>query len=210
MKLELEPIEGKKVLTEEEKERARRRTRPIPRDVLSQFSDDEQNEIKHFLVLLIVLAEHFHHDMEQHNLLDGDQRELCEVEMEKLNIDRQALFRDPPPFLASFIGLLDLCPMEAWPEFETLIKSLQGEDLRHYMDTELNSGIEAAVNNPFLMNAESHKEEEHMYLEKKCRITPLEIENLITHFSLEDLVHHLVESRKISTGEFWEGGMYDM
>jgi len=99
MELELEPIEGKKVLTEEEKERARRRTRPIPKDALLQFSDGEQNDIKHFLVLLIVLAEHFHHDMEQHDLLSEDQRELCEIEMEKLNKDRQALFKDSPPFL---------------------------------------------------------------------------------------------------------------
>jgi len=30
MKLELEPIEGEKILTEEEKERLKRRTRPIP------------------------------------------------------------------------------------------------------------------------------------------------------------------------------------
>jgi len=74
----------------------------------------------------------------------------------------------------------------------------------------MNTGIEAAISNPFLMQAENNKEEEKMELEKKCRITPSEIENLILHFSLEDLVNHLINSRKISTGEFWEGGMYDM
>ena len=80
--------------------------------------------------------------------------------MENLNKDRKALFKDPPPFLARFIELLNLCPMEAWPEFETLIKGLQDEDLRHYMDTELNTGIEAAMDNPFLMHAENHAEEQ--------------------------------------------------
>ncbi|MCK5092341.1 MAG: hypothetical protein KAR30_07405 [Gammaproteobacteria bacterium] len=210
MELELEPIEGKKVLTEEEKERIRRRNRPISRDTLLQFSDSEQNDIKHFLVLLIVLAEHFHHDMEQHDLLNEGQRELCEIEMQKLNEDRRALFKDPPPFLESFIQLLDLCPMEAWPEFETLIKGLQEEDLHHHRDTRLNTGIEAALDNPFLMQVEDDKEEQQMALENKCRITPLEIENLILHFSLEDLVNHLIDSRRISTGEFWEGGMYDV
>ena len=210
MELELEPIEGKKVLTEEEKERVRRRTRPIPREELRQFSDDDQHDIKHFLTLLIVLAEHFHHDMERHDLLDEGEKELCEIEMRKLNEERKALFQDPPPFLDNFIHLLDLCPMEAWPEFETLIKSLQEKDLHHHRDIRLNTGIEVALDNPFLMQVEDDKEEEQMALENKCRITPLEIENLILHFTLEELVDYLIDSRKISTGEFWEGGMYDV
>ena len=64
MKLELEPIEGEKILTEEEKERLKRRTRPIPPDALDQFSDDEKNKIKSFLIKLIVLTEHVDHDMQ--------------------------------------------------------------------------------------------------------------------------------------------------
>lgn len=210
MELELEPIEGKKVLTEEEKERIRRRTRPIPREELRQFSDDEQNDIKHFLVLLIVLSEHFHHDMVQYDLLSEEQKKLCKIEMKRLNEDRKALFQDPPPFLENFIHLLDLCPMEAWPEFEILIKGLQEEDLHHHRDIRLNTSIEAAPNNPFLMQVEDDKEEKQIALENECRITPVEIENLILHFPLEELVDYLINSRRISAGEFWEDRMYDM
>mgnify|MGYP000524609500 CR=1 FL=1 len=46
MKLELESIEGEKVFTEEEKERLKRRTRPISPFAMSSFSNNEKQEIK--------------------------------------------------------------------------------------------------------------------------------------------------------------------
>ena len=88
MKLELEPIEGEKILTEEEKERLKRRTRPIPPDALAQFSDDEKNQIKHFLVKLILLSEHVDHDMKHEDQFDD-----FDTHMLSLNQARQAIFR---------------------------------------------------------------------------------------------------------------------
>jgi hypothetical protein len=65
MELKLVPIEGEKVLTEEEKERIKRRARPISPEVIRRFSDAEQKEMRFFLASLIVFTEQFHHDLAQ-------------------------------------------------------------------------------------------------------------------------------------------------
>ena len=182
MKLELEPIEGEKILTEEEKERLKRRTRPIPPDALSRFSDAEKQAIKHFLIKLVVLTEHVDHDRKHE-----DQFEDHEQHMLSLNQARQALFQNPSPAIANFITLLELCPSEAWKEFEALIAFLREEDLRHYHEAAQKSGIVAATSN-----------------------TPKEIQELISHYSLEDLVKHLIDARRIISGEFWDEGFYDL
>ncbi|MDX1823467.1 MAG: hypothetical protein R3354_02040 [Thiohalomonadales bacterium] len=176
MKLELEPIEGEKVLTEEEKERLKRRTRPIPPDALSRFTEAEKQAIKNFLIKLIVLTEHVDHDR-QHE----DQFQDYDQHMLALNQTRQALFQNPAPALANFINLLELCPSEAWKEFEALIAFLREEDLRHYHETLQKSGINAAADNPFLMQEQDNIEAEHIALEMKGRITPKEVQELINH-----------------------------
>jgi hypothetical protein len=205
VKLELEPIEGEKVLTEEEKERLKRRTRPIPPDALSGFSDTEKQEIKNFLIKLIVLTEHVDHDI-QHE----DQFEDYEQHMLSLNQARQAIFQNPSPSLAKFIALLEICPSEAWKEFEALIAFLREENLRHYHEAAQKTGINAAADNPFLMQEEDNIEAEHFELEMKGRITPKEIQELITHYSLEDLVKHLIDARRVISGDFWDEGFYDL
>jgi hypothetical protein len=205
MKLELEPIEGEKVLTEEEKERLKRRTRPIPPDALSQFTEPEKQEIKNFLVKLIVLTEHVDHDRHHE-----DQFQDHEQHMLSLNQARQALFQNPSPALASFITLLELCPSEAWKEFEVLIAFLREEDLRHYHEALHKSGINAAADNPFLMQEEDNIEAEHMALEMKGRITPKEVQELVNHYPLEDLAKHVIDARRVMSGDFWEGGFYDL
>lgn len=205
MKLELEPIEGEKILTEEEKERLKRRTRPIPPDALAPFSDDEKNKIKSFLIKLIVLTEHVDHDM-QHE----DQFDDFEEHISSLNKTRQAIFENPSPSLKKFIDLLELCPSEAWKEFEALIAFLREEDLRHFHEAEQKSGIEAAADNPFLMQAENNIEAEHKELEMKARITPKELEILINQYTLEDLVKNLIDARRILSGDFWDDGFYDL
>ncbi len=53
MELSLEPIEGEKILSEEEKERIKRRALPIPEEAISRFSDTEQKEMRLFLASLI-------------------------------------------------------------------------------------------------------------------------------------------------------------
>ena len=205
MKLELEPIEGEKVLTEEEKERLKRRTRPIPPDALSLFSDAEKQEIKSFLIKLIVLTEHVDHDMKHE-----DQFEDYDQHMLSLNQARQAIFQNPSPSLARFIALLELCPSEAWKEFEALIAFLREEYLRHYHEAAQKTGINAAANNPFLMQEDDNIEAEHIELGMKGRITPKEIQELITHYSVEDLVKHLIDARRVISGDFWDEGFYDL
>lgn len=210
MELELEPIDGKKSLTKEERERLKRRSRTIPPEALHQFSHDEQDEIKKFLVRLIVLCEECHHYIEKHDTSTEDQQQYYKNQITNLNKDRTALFQNPSPFLDNFIKLLDLCPMEPWQEFEALIRTLQAEELHHYRDTKLSSGIKAASDNPFLIQAEDDLDEQHIELEMKSRITPKEIETLITHYSLEDLVKYLINTRRVYTGEFWNEDYYDL
>ena len=210
MNLELVPIDGEKIPTEEEKQWNRKRTHPIPPEILIQFKEDEREKIKKFLVRLIVLTEQFDHDIKQVARISEDQQLYYKNELEKLNKDRQALFQNIPLFLSNFIKLLELCPMEPWHEFATLIKSLQIEEMQHYRDTKLNTGIAAALDNPFLMQTEDEIEEQHLELIMKCRITPYEIETLIVHSSLEKLVKLLIDARRIDSGTIWERGYYDL
>ncbi len=205
MKLELEPIEGEKVLTEEEKERLKRRTRPIPPDALTQFSDDDKDRIKSFLIKLIILTEHVDHDMQHEDQFDDFEDHIL-----SLNQARQAIFENPSPSLKTFIDLLELCPSEAWKEFEALIAFLREEDLRHYLEAAQKSGISAAADNPFLMQEEDNIDAEHKALEMKVRITPKEIEELVNHYTLEELVKHLIDARRVLSGDFWDEGFYDL
>ena len=210
MNLELLPIESEKILTEEEKQWFKKRAHHIPPEILLQFQEDEREKIKKFLVRLMVLTEQFDHDIKQVARISEDQHAYYKNEIEKLNKDRQSLFLNLPKYLENFVKLLELCPMEPWHEFDVLIKSLQNEEMQHYRDTRLNTGISAALDNPFLMQAEDEIEEEHLELTMKCRITPHEIENLIMHNSLENLVKMLVDARRIDTGIIWDRGFYDL
>lgn len=205
MKLELEPIEGEKVLTEEEKERLKRRTRLIPPEALSCFSNIEKQEIKNFLIKLIVLTEHFDHDMKHEEQFEDHEQHIW-----SLNQARQAIFQNPSPSLANFIALLELCPSEAWKEFDVLIAFLREDDLLRYHEEAQQTGIDAATNNSFLMQEEDSIKAEHIALEMKGRITPKEIRELITRYSLEELVKHLIDARRVVSGEFWDEGFYDL
>ena len=210
MRLELVPIEGERILSQEEQEWKNKRTHPIPPEILLQFKADEREKIKKFLVRLIVMTEQFNHDMAQLDISTVEQQEYYEQEIQKLNKDRQALFQHPPRYLGSFIKLLELCPMEPWHEFKALIKSIQDEDMQHYRDTKLKTGIEAALDNPFLLRTEDEIDEEYIELKMKCRITPHEIEELVMHNSLENLVRLLINARRINTGAIWNRGFYDL
>ena len=64
--LELEPIEGERVISEEEQERRRYRTRSITPEELALFNTVEKTACRDFLVRLIVLTEQFQHDLDQH------------------------------------------------------------------------------------------------------------------------------------------------
>jgi hypothetical protein len=207
MELKLVPIEGEKVLTEEEKERIKRRARPISPEVIRRFSDAEQKEMRFFLASLIVFTEQFHHDLaqiEEHK----DNQDYYEEHIAKLQVDRKALFENPSPPVAKFIELLELYPMEPWHEYELMIAGIRGDDLNHYYETKLKADIDE-YHTQVEGNIEKEQEDQ-MKRELKCRMTPKDIRDLILFHSLEDLVKHLIASRQLISGEFWNVGLYDL
>lgn len=207
MKLSLEPIEGEKVISDAEKERAKRRARHIRPEELNRFDNEDRKQIKHFLTVLIALSERLHHDIREHAEDPGDtaayQRHIV-----NLQAQRQALFNGPQPAVADFIKLLQLYAMEPWPEFEMMIAGIRGEDLKHYYDTKLKTAVD-----PYHIGAEDdvdRAQDERMEIAKKCRITPSEIKELVEFHSLESLVQHLIDGRRLMTGEFWNLSHYDL
>ena len=207
MELKLVPIEGEKILSEEEKERIKRRARPIPPEVIRRFSDAEQTEMRFFLASLIVLTEQFHHDLEQIEE-HKDNQEFCEEHVAKLQVDRIALFENPSPPVAKFIELLDLYPMEPWHEYELMIAGVRGDDLNHYYETKLKALVDE---HHIQVEGNTDMEQDDLLIrELKCRMTPKDIRDLVLFHSLEDLVKHLIASRELMSGEYWNVGMYDL
>ena len=207
MELSLEPIEGDKVVSEEEKQRAERRTQRIPPEELDRFDDEDRKQIKHFLALLIALSERFHHDMMEH-ADDPGETDVHEKHIAKLQAQRHALFDDPSPSIAEFIELLQFFAMEPWPEFEMMIAGVRGEDLQRYYEAKLNAAVDS-----FHVAAESdvdRAQDEQMESVRKCRITQNEIEELVQCHSLESLVKSLIDGRRLMNGEFWKVSHYDL
>jgi hypothetical protein len=211
VKLELKPIDGERVISKEEKEWREMRMRPISPEVLRQFKNDAEKSIKYFLTKFIILTQQFHIDMKAHEDCSEEQLAFYEKESRKINSDRQALFKNASPPLKEFIKILNLFPMEGWQEFESLTKSLQVKNMHTYRDLSHATGISAALDNSYLMQVEEDVEEEHMELAMKSkRITPGEIEVLIMHYSLGEIVEQLISARKVSSGNFWENDFYDL
>lgn len=198
-------------MSKEEKEWHEMRMRPISPEIMRQFDNDAENSTKVFLIQLIMLTQQFHSDMEDHDNCSEEQQEFYKKESKKLNKDRLALFQNVSPPLKEFIKILNLYPMENWQEFEGLIKNLQNKDLQAYHDLCHTAGISAALDNPFLMQVEEDTEEEHMELAMKSKkITPIEIEAIIRHYPLGEIVEQLINVRKVYSGSFWEADFYDL
>lgn len=211
MHLQLVPIDGEKSLTDEEKQRKKRRSSPISPELINYFDLDQQKEIKIFISKLIITSEQIHHNIEQiENSQDVERQNQLKHELEKLNNRRIALFDNIPFFLRYFIKLLDLCPSEPWKELEQFLKNIRDEDTANYRQASQSMGIEAAMENSYLLQIEDDPEEKNIDTQMQCRITPGEIENLILHHSLESLVIHLVNARRVSSGEFWDKGFYNL
>jgi len=207
MELKLVPIEGEKIISEEEKERLKRRAQPVPPEKISNFNEAEQKDIKAFFASLITLTEQIHNDMEHKEDREEDHPEYYEKEMENLQENRKLLFDNPLPAVGRFIELLEFFPMEPWHEFEMLIAGVRGEDVKHYYETKLKAEVDAHY-----IQVEDNieaEQEARMVGEMTCRITPLEIRDLVYQHDLEDLVKHLVDGRRLITGEFWDAGYYD-
>ncbi|HEY5601851.1 MAG TPA: hypothetical protein VIM41_01960 [Gammaproteobacteria bacterium] len=210
MILELVPIEGERILTEEEKQWQKFRARSIPPEALRRFHPEQQKEIKIFLVKLVALSEQCHHAMEQLEKADDQHRERYVDELERLNQRRIHLFTNLPAYLKAFNELLALCATEPWKELAEFLKNIRGENTGRFRDTKLNTGIAAAMDNPFLLQLEDDIEDHRMEMQTNCRITPREIELLILLLPLETLVRHLINARRVSSGQFWDKGFYDL
>lgn len=208
MKLELEPLDDDedraRLLSLEERERMKARIKPIPPDALGVFDAEQRHTIQTFLSRLIALSEQIHHDMEDTAHLSEHKEHML-----KLHTLRRALFDHPLPEIDAFVHLVDLSAMEPWLEWEVFLSSLQRELENAYFETKNTAGQAAAVENPFLLQVDDNSDDVLMDLKKKARMTPQEIEQLIFHFPLEELVRFLVQSRKVITGQFWEGD-YDL
>ena len=205
MDLELVPIEGKKELTLDEKKKRHIRSQRIDPELLTQFSKEDEIEIKQFVSDMIILIDEFHHEMEQDELLEGHEDRLA-----ALNEKRFALFENLSNPVARFVKLLRLAPVESSEEVEILVKELRRDELREHYMTTAETGIDIAKDNPFLMQMDDNIEGEHKDLEMKCRTTPTEIQALVNHFSLEVIVESLISARRMTTGEFWDGDHYDL
>jgi len=207
MELKLEPIAGEKVLSEEEKERIKRRSRDIPEEVIRRFSDAEQKEMRFFLASLIVMTEQYHNESERKEDYK-DNLDYYKEQIDKLQGNRVALFKNPSPPVAKFIKLLELYPMEAWHEYELMIAGVRGDDLHRYYET----SIKATVDEHHIrVEGNTEKEQEaQLTRDLKCRMTPKDIQDLVLAHSLEDLVKHLIASRQLISGKFWDVGMYNL
>ncbi len=208
MELELIPKEdGKEIrlLSPEEREAMKKRIRTINPSELAHFGEAERQRIKIFLSRLISLSEHVHHDMEDEEHI-AEHRE----QIEELHGKRQLLFRKADGKIQEFIKLIDLCAAEPWLEYEVFMRRLQGELRKRLFDIKNRVGVEAGLNNPFLMQVDDVKDDEHKELSAATRITEREIEELIFRFPLEDLVKVLIDARKVITGTFWEDDYYDL
>lgn len=205
MELQLEPREGEKLLSPEEREQMKRRIRQVEPEELAQFNEAERQRIKILLARLIALSEHVHHDME-----DDDHVAEHQEHIEQLHMERQRLFDKADAKTRDFVRLIDLCAAEPWLEYEVFMHRLEGLLRKKYFETKHGGGVEATLNNPFLMQTEDITAELHMDLTGLTRITEREIESLIFRFSLEDLVETLINARKIITGQFWDDEYYDL
>jgi len=206
MKLELVPIEGQKILSEEEKERLKRKLRPPTREEMASFSEEDLKAIKAFFVRFLILSEQLHHEM-------ADEKHFAELEehIAKLYLERQALFEHAAVEVRRFTDLMDMCAIEPWRVLEVVIAGLRGEDRRIYFETKNKAGIQAALDNPFLMQVDDEASEQQMALSAKAkRLTQRELEDLISHHTLESLVKELIIGRKVNYGVFWDDDYYDL
>lgn len=208
MKLSLVPLDGEKAISDEEKERMQLRMRQIPPAVLGRFDDKDCQSIKEFLISLITLSERIHHEVTEHTKETRESDSYNEATA-KLQTQRQALFDDPSPAVRPFIELLRFHAMESWPDLEMMIASIRGEDVQHYYDTKSTTDADASEEDAKKKEIEQAKNEQ-LELTTKCRITPHEIKELVHCHSLEILVKHLIEGRRMASGAFWNVGHYDL
>ena len=205
MDLELVPIEGREEVSQEEKNKKKKRSARIKPELLEQFSSSDEVEIKIFLAKMIILIDEFHHEMEEEEFSEGQRERLAII-----NEKRFVLFEDQSESLSRFIKLLALAPIESSEEIDIFVKEMRRAELQGHFKTTMESGISAATDNPFLMQLDDDIADKHKDLEMQTRATPGEIEALVRRFSLEEIIDYLITARKMTTGEFWTDDYYDL
>jgi len=204
MRLELEPIEGNKLLPPEEREQMIKRIKPVHAQDLAQFTENDNFQIKNFLVQLIICSEIIHHYME-----DKEHVKEHEEYLMSNHHKRQELVENASDVVKEYIRLVDLSAVEPWLEWKTLISFFRSEQHKRFYETKNNIGIASASDNPFLMQVDNVADEQMQELQEKSRLTPSDIENYVFQFSIEEITTMLIDSRKVITGAFWERS-YDL
>ncbi len=205
MELELVPLDGQEARKKSDKERARKRYQKIPPKVLRKFTDEQQQKIKEFMIDLVLITHEIQHETES-----GKGTKDHEERLDRLNGRRHALFEQPERAVAQFIKLLSLAALESAQEIEALIRDLRREDVQDYYKTEVDVGLDAALDNPFLRQINDNIEDEKLSLKLKTRLTNSEIEALIRRRSLQDIVDRVIAARCLTSGLFWRDSYYDL
>lgn len=201
MHLELVAREGEKLLPPEDRERMKKRIRDIPPAELAHFTKQERRLIKLFFVQLVSLSEVVHHDLEE------DKEHLVEnaEHLKRTHAMRRRLVESAQGAIKEFIKLIDISAMEPWLEWEVMLEGLHNAQRKKYYETKNQQGVGAAVTNPFLMQVDDQNDEEFQTVAQKTRITQADVEAAIMPVTIEDIVNHIIASRKIITGQIWEG-----
>ena len=202
-KLELEPMEAEddRIIRGKPSDRSKF----IQPAKIRHFTKTEQQDIKDFLVELIVLVHEIQHETEQDESTEGHDERL-----EQLTDKRFQLFQNLSPHIERFIRLLGLAHVESAEEIELLLTVLRKEGLQRYYQSKVQPDELTGDDNPFLMQIEDASFEEQLILALKTRITSTEITSLLLAHSLESLVQHIIEVRRLVSGEFWRDSYYDL
>ncbi|MCU7833727.1 MAG: hypothetical protein KZQ83_00635 [gamma proteobacterium symbiont of Taylorina sp.] len=205
MKLELEPLEGEKLLPPEEREQMIKRIKPILAEELAHFSDNDCLQIKSFIIQLITYSEIIHHYME-----DKEHVREHEDQLMKNHHNRRGVIENASDVVKEYIQLVDISAVEPWLEWEVLIKLFRSELHKRLYEIRDNSGIAEASKNPFLMQVDNVADEQAQDIQQQGRLTSSDIEEYVFQFSIEEITNMIISSRKIITGAFWGGDYYDL
>jgi hypothetical protein len=205
MELELVPLDGQEAEKKSDKKRARKRYQKIPPKVLRKFTDEQQQKIKEFMIDLVLITHDLQHETESRKGTKDHEERLA-----RLNKRRRGLFEQPERTVAQFIKLLSISALESREEIETLIRDLRREDVQVHYKTEVDTGHEAALDNPFLRRIKDNIEDDKLSLKLKTRLTNSEIESLIRRRSLQDIVDRVIAARRLTSGLFWRDSYYDL
>lgn len=164
-----------------------------------KYTDKEVMQVKMFLTLLIALSERIHNKMYA-SFRDDD----GEDELEKMHLQRRTMFEKAGGPVKDFINDLELCPMEPWRVYESVLRALLSDEDDEYYEKLNNSGIQAAADNPYLMDLVELDELAHDRRARHSRLSEQDIDELLQRCTLPQLKKDFIESRQVNTGEFWD------